>query len=237
MAFFDIFLSEEKKIIKNRRRLTSQDSQPEDREAAARWLAENGSKKALLALLSRFDMRLDHQLNDKAEKEFLYGLAAGVGSDILRPLRSWLKQCRHVSVPLKLYEELSDTESTIKVVYKLLATELERDDFKPIRKNALLVWLAEHRHEGAIEAAAPFLNYFDENVRCSATEVLVQQTDPAAAEILEARFTNEEEDSNRLRHRFAEVFAGRKWPVSDSEAVARFLPDAYAVHEGRVVPA
>ena len=79
MAFWDIFLSEEKKIAKNRRRRTSKDRQPEDREAAARWLADNGSPKALLALLSRFDMKLEHQLNDKAETDVVYGICVRLG--------------------------------------------------------------------------------------------------------------------------------------------------------------
>ncbi|MEZ4322645.1 MAG: HEAT repeat domain-containing protein [Myxococcota bacterium] len=234
MSFFDFFLSEEKKITKNRHRLTSRDAQAEDREAAARWLASNGSPKALLALLSRFDMKLEHQLNDKGEKEFVYGLLHGLGEAAVKPVRSWLKQCRQVSVPLKLHAELTDTESTIKLVYKLLAAELARDDFKPEKKNALLVWLAEHRHEGAIEAAAPFLDDFDENVRCTAVEVLLTQQDDAAAEILERRASNPDEDSNRLRHRVAEVFSSRGWPVVDGEAFGKALPDGYSVVEGRV---
>ncbi|MCB9677073.1 MAG: HEAT repeat domain-containing protein [Alphaproteobacteria bacterium] len=234
MSFFDFFLSEEKKITKNRHRLTSRDSQPEDREGAARWLAENGSPKALLALLSRFDMKLEHQLNDKAEKEFVYSLVLGLGDKAVKPLRSWLKQARQVSLPLKLHLELSDVESTVKLVFKLLQAELERDDFKPEKKNALLVWLTEHRHDGALEVAAPFVDDFDENVRCSALEVLVNQQDDAAAAILEKRFTNDDEDSNRLRHRVAEVFATRGWPVSDADAFGRHLPDGYVIAEGRV---
>ena len=38
MGLFDFFLSDEKKIAKHQRRLTNRDSQPEDREASARWL-------------------------------------------------------------------------------------------------------------------------------------------------------------------------------------------------------
>ncbi len=235
MSFFDFFLSEEKKITKNRHRLTSRDSQPEDRETAARWLAENGKPKAILALLSRFDMKLDHQLHDKGEKEFVSSIVLELGDDAIKPLRSWLKQCKQVGIPLQLLSDLSDEETTMQTVYKLLAAELARDDFKPVKKNALLVWLTDHQHPGAIEAAAPFLDDFDENVRCSAAEVLIVQQDPAAAEILATRFTNEEEDSNRLRHRIAEIFAARRWEVPDPEAFEAHLPDGYAMRDGRVV--
>ncbi|MCB9670102.1 MAG: HEAT repeat domain-containing protein [Alphaproteobacteria bacterium] len=235
MAFWDFFLSEEKKIAKNRRRLTSKDSQPEDREAAARWLADNGSPKALLALLSRFDMKLEHQLNDKAEKDVVYGICVRLGDAIVKPLKSYLKQCRSVSVPLRLLEELTDEATTVEVVYKLLAAELARDDFKPEKKHALLTWLGERKHPGALEAAAPFVEDFDENVRCVAAEVLIGQNDPAAAAILEARVAKADEDSNRLRHRVAEVFAQRRWPVTDLEGLGSNLPEGYAVDGGRVV--
>ncbi len=235
MGFFDFFLSEEKKIAKNRRRLTSKDSQPEDREAAARWLAENGSPKALLALMSRFDMKLEHQLNDKAEKEALFAMIVHIGEPAVKPLKSWLKQARSVSLPLQLLEALTDEATTIRTVHELLERELARDDFKPEKKHALLTWLGERKHEGAIEAVAPFLDDFDENVRCAAAEVLIAQQDEAAAPLLEARVSKPEEDSNRLRHRVAEVFAARRWPVQDGEAFARALPDGYQLQGGRVV--
>jgi HEAT repeat protein len=235
MGFFDVFLSEEKKIAKNRRRLTSRDSQPEDREAAARWLAANGSPKALLALVSRFDMKLEHQLNDKAERDVVIAIVLQLGDAAVKPLRSWLKQCRSVSVPLRLLEELTDEASTITFVYKLLERELAREDFKPEKKHALLTWLGDRRHEGAVAAAAPFIDDFDENVRCVAAEVLIAQEDPAVAEILEARIANEEEDSNRLRHRVAEVFAARRWPLTDPSRMAGALPDGYQVSDGFVV--
>ena len=234
MAFLDIFLSEEKKIQKNRQRLTSKDAQAEDREAAARWLADNKSDKALLALLSRFDIRLDHQMNDKAEKEFLYTLAAGVGEPMLKPLRSWLKQCKLVSIPLKLYEELAGHERTVQAVFKLLRALMVRDDFKPQKKHTLLVWLAEHQVDGALEAATAFIGDFDEDVRCAAVEVLIKQG-VDVAEILERVMTKNTEDSNRLRHRIAEVFTSRGWKVGDPDAFQAVLPDGYAVRDSRVV--
>lgn len=235
MAFLDMFLSEEKKIQKNRRRLTSKDSQPEERETAARWLADNGTPRALMALLSRFDMRLDQSLHDKSEKEFTYALLASLGDAVVKPARSWLKQAKSVSIPLRLLEELTDERTALDTVYKLLAAEFARDDFKPVKKHALLVWLAERADGGAFDAAAPFMADFDENVRCTAAEVMIFQNDDRAAAILETAITKEDEDSNRLRHRFAEIFAGRRWPVSDTEAVSKVLPDGFAIREGRVV--
>ena len=102
MGLFDFFQSEEQKITKRQRKITNRDAQPEDREAAARWLADQGSPAALLALLARFDVSLDHQLKDKGEKDLVYALASSKGNEMLAPLETWLKKCRSVALPLRL---------------------------------------------------------------------------------------------------------------------------------------
>ena len=131
MALFDFFLSDEKKIAKHHRRLTNRDAQPEDRETSARWLIERGTPESLLSLLGRFDISLDHQIKDKVEKDLVYALAASQGETIDVPLRTWLRQCKHVALPLRLLEELSGRGDAITVVRELLEIERKRDDFKP----------------------------------------------------------------------------------------------------------
>ena len=84
MGLFDMFLDEDKRIAKEQRTLTNRDKQPEDREASARWLADRESPKAVVALLTRFDMNLDNHLKDRAEKDFVYALCGSLGDDRLR---------------------------------------------------------------------------------------------------------------------------------------------------------
>jgi hypothetical protein len=235
MGMFDFLLSEAKKIKKNQRRLINRDAQPEDREISAQWLANNGSPNALLALLSRFDMTLDHQLKNQGEIEYIYSLAAHKGTAIVEPLQAWLRRCRQVGTPLRLYEEMAGHEPAVEMVYELLEKELAREDFKAIKKKKLLVWLAEVRHEGAIAAAAPFLEDFDEGVRYAAAEVIITQKDDAGRLPMLRALANPEEESNRVKVRVAEVFASRRWPVDDVEGVAERLPDGYAVRDGRIV--
>ena len=142
MGLFDFFLNEDGKITKNQRRLVNRDAQPEDREAAARWLADNGSPKSLLALCSRFDMALEHQLKDAGEKDLAYALLAGKGAAAVEAVQAWLKTCKQVAQPLKLYEELVGREKAVEFALDLLDAERKRDDFKPDKKKRLLVWLA-----------------------------------------------------------------------------------------------
>lgn len=238
MGLFDMFLSVEKRIQKEQRNLTNRDKQPEDRESAARWLADNGTPKALVGLLTRFDMNLDNQLSDRDEKEFVYALLANIGEPVLRPLERHLKKCRQFALPIRLYTELRGEEAAIEQVFEALQYEYDKGNaFKPQKKTHLLVWLAEKRHPRAAEVASPFLGDFDEGVRCGAAEVILAQEDGACRDALERALANPKEESNRLRHRLAESFRARRYSVDDPEALAAVLPDGFAMRDGRVVSA
>ncbi len=235
MGFMDMFLSDDKKIRNRQRTLTNRDSQSEDREIAARWLADKGTGKALLSMLSRFDMQLDHQLNDRDEREVIYALAMSKGEAIIKPLRAHLKKCKKFALPIRLFKNLQGETKTVELVFELLQVELDKDDFKAGKKTDMLVWLTDYRHEDMIAAATPFLKDFDEGVRCAAAQVIISQQDDAGRDALAAAFANPEEDSNRLRVRLAEVFSSRRWRVEDVEGVTGNLPPAFKIVDGRVV--
>jgi hypothetical protein len=235
VGLFDIFLSDEQRIQKNQRTLTNRDVQPEDRDAAVRWLVENASPKAHVALLTRFDMNLEYQLKDKNEKNALYTTLLGIGDPLVRPIERHLEKCRQVAIPLRLYAELKGEETAIRKVYEILDLERNKDDFKAQKKVDLLVWLAERRHPGAIVAVAPLLEDFDEGVRYAASEVIIAQNEEAGRAHLEKVIGNAQEDSNRLRVRLADVFSQRRWTL-DPQAAAH-LPNGYSLREGRVVAA
>jgi hypothetical protein len=232
MGLFDIFLSEDKLLSKKQRTLTSLDSTPEDREIVAFWLSEKGTGKALMALLSRFDMNLTHQLNDRDEKEKIYALLSSHGEQAERPLRTWLKQCKQFALPLRLFEDLLGKTESIQMVLELLRIEHSKDDFKPKKKTELLIWLAGVQHEGCIEVAAMFLKDFDEGVRLSATEVILgQQTDSGRISLQEV-LQNPEEESNRLKIKVCESFVSRAWKVDDVELPG--LAEGFVLQNGRI---
>lgn len=231
----NFMLSEEARIQREQRNLTNRDKQAEDREMAARWLSDNGSPKALVGLLSRFDMQLEHQMNDRDEREFVYGLLIGHGDKLDRALKAHLKRCKMIAMPLRLYAELNGNAKAVEMAFELLQTELERDDFKPTKKTDLLVWLVDHTHPRAIAEVEPFLVDFDEGVRYAACEVILAQNDDAGRAPLEKVLANPEEEANRLKVRLAEAFIKRRWPLDDPDAVAANLHDNFAVKDGQIV--
>ena len=176
MGLMDLFLSREKKLARHTRRLTNRDAQREDRDISAHWLTEEGSPQAILGLLARFDVKVDNQLKDSDEKDFIRSLLIGLGAErVVPPLKVWLRECKQFALPLRLLGEFTSEAEAIAIVYELLEHEREKDDFKPEKKLGLLVWLSKIQHEGAVVAALPFLDDFDEGVRCAAAEVIIVQ--------------------------------------------------------------
>lgn len=238
MGILDLFLSEEKKILKHTRRLTNRDAQPEDREASVVWLADNGSPRAITGLLTRFDMNLDHHLKDSGEKDVLFQVLAELGVDKLdRPLRTWLRKCRQFALPLRLLEQTCGKPAAVDMAFELLRIELEKDNFKPEKKHQLLVWLADGSDPRCVEAAVPFLRDFDEGVRYAAVELLFKQEGDGAKEPLVARMLDEDEDSNRLKIRIAEGLVAKAWDLGEVAPEPDRLPEGFAMRAGKVVRA
>lgn len=236
MGLFDFFLSEDAQIKKHIARLTNRDSQPDDREASAKWLAERNSPQALLGMLQRFDLALEHQLKDQSEKELVFDLLVAKGAQVLDPVKVWLRQCKSFAMPLRLLGEVGGREAAVDMCLELLQIELQKDDFKPVKKKALLVWLAEQHHAAAGAAAAPFLTDFDEGVRYSAVEVISAQTGEEGRVPLLELLSGTKEESNRVRVRVASVFVQRGWRVDDAgEGLTAVLPAEFKVREGRIV--
>jgi hypothetical protein len=237
MGLFDIFLSEDKLIAKHARTMTNRDAQPEDREVSVRFLADKGTDRAILALLARFDMALEHQIKDKREKDYTFDVIRTLGTKAVGPTEIFLKRCKQVARPLELHTALTSEKDSLQLVYALLAAEVEKNDFKPARKKALLLWLVERRDGGAAEAAAPLLEDFDEGVRYAAAEVILAQNDPATTGPLLGVLTNPEEESNRLKLRIADVFAQRRWSVGDADVERLSTLPGYQVQGDRLVAA
>jgi HEAT repeat protein len=239
MGLFDFMLSPEKKIAKHTRRLTNRDAQPEDREASAQWLAGQGTPQAIMGLLARFDMKLDHDLKNQAEREQVFDLLRSLGDDAVEPTRAWLRQCKSVAQPLALLSAIQGEEAAIQAAFEVLRIEHERgNDFKPAKKKAVLIWLAERRHPGAIDEAARFVDDFDEGVRYAVAEVIAAQKDPAGREPLLRMLTNPEEESGRLRARICEVFVQQGWSVGESAAALDgHLPGGFTLRGERIAPA
>ena len=232
MGLFDRF-TKEGKFNRHVRRMSDRDAQPEDREASARFLADDASPKAIMGLLTRFDITITGQSKDRAEKEFTLGLLRGLGAETSRPVRAWMAKCKSYAFPLRLMLEVEGDTATVEQVFEVLDGPAGKDAFEPGRRKELLVWLSDHPHPDAMARVGRFLDDFDEEVRYATAEVFVAQEDDAAREPLLKILANPEEESLRLKHRLATVFQSRGWSIAGAELEGK-LPDGFAVRGDRI---
>ena len=240
MGFFDFLTGggPEKQRGRHVKKLTNKHSQIEDRELAMRWLAEDGTEESILGLLARFEMAIENRMKDTGEKEQVLALLEAVGVDAVEPAQRHIRVCKNFAYPLRVIERVAGEAVALATIRAMLAEELARNDFKPKRKTALLVKMADFVAEEIIESAAPFLEDFDEGVRYAAVEVLLGQDGDGSRAPLLAALVNEEEESNRLRARIADGFVHRGWTVSGAEsALSERPPVGWTVKGDRLVPA
>ncbi len=239
MGLFDfIFGSPEQQLDRQCKRVQNINGQPEEREAAALYLAENGTERAIYGLLGRFDIAIENSMKDANEKAFVFELLVELGEPCLEPARAFALRCKNIANPLRLVEAVGGTEPLLATVLVMLDEEAAKEDFKPDRKRDLLVKLADYRDPRIVPSAVRFLSDFDEGVRYAAAQAIIhQENEDGTAELL-AALANPEEESNRLRVRIAETFAGRRWSVAaQAAALTENPPSGFKVRGKHLVPA
>lgn len=239
MAFFDfIFGGDAAQLKKHARRVADRDAQAEDREASARWLFEQGTDEATVAMFGRFNLQLEHSMKDQKEKDYVLELLVERGGDAARAARRFAHGSPNFQYPLRLLERLEGSTAGAEIVLELLAAEKLEDEWKPEKKRNLLISLAERKHPAIVAGVGRFLEDFDEGVRNAAIEAIAAQEGEAGREALLPALLNEKEESTRIRGRLAELFAARRWsvPVDDAWFVAH-VPTGFRIEGERLVAA
>jgi hypothetical protein len=236
MGFMD-FLTGGPPIKRHGRRMTDRDSQAEDREASAYWLAKEGSDEALDALCNRFSMQLEHGMKDRKEKDLVFDLLVEHGARGAAVARRFAGRHLAFAYAVRVVERVEGAPAATSLLLDMLARESVDNELKPEKKHHLLVAVAERADARIVAAAAPFLADFDEGVRNAAMEAIAAQEDPSAAEVLYRVLANPKEESTRVRGRVAEVFASKGWPAPSDAWLDANLPVGFRRDGERLVRA
>ncbi len=239
MGFFDfIFGGPGKQIERQCKRVQNINGQPEDREAAALFLAEDGSEEAIYGLLGRFDVRIENAMKDRNEKAFVFDLLVALDEPALEPAMIFAKRCKNIANPLRLTAAIGGDEPMLVTALEMLEEEAVKEDYKPDRKRNLLVMLADLKDNRISPSAVRFLGDFDEGVRYAAAQAVIRQEEEQGRQELLAALANPDEESNRFRVRIAETFATRRWTVEPHAAfIAENPPNGFEVQGNRLVQA
>lgn len=231
MAFLDKIFGNPLK--KHSRRVGTRDAQPEDREASARWLLDNGSDEAMTAVFNRFELQLEHSLKDKKEKELVFEMLVDTGPKAAAAARAFARTSVHFQWPVAVIDKVEGPGAGTQALIELLSTQRVEDEFKPEKKRTLLLFLAERRDDAIVAAASRFLTDFDEGVRHAAIEAIAAQEGDGT--VLLPALLNPKEESTRIRGRLAEIFALRGWPVGDDPWLVAHVPIGFRLVDGRLI--
>ena len=121
------FLAAKIQLKRHAKRVINLNTQVDDREASAQWLADEGFH--LFFLLKRFGLNYEHRMKDTQEKERLF-LLESLGK-IHRPQR--MDAQMSIGYPL-IITRLKDRKTQF-----FRALSLENDDFSPQKKITLRI--------------------------------------------------------------------------------------------------
>ena len=215
------------RIAKEQRTLTNRDKQPEDREASAALArGPRESPRPCVALLTRFDMNLENQLKDRAEKDFVFGLLAhGEGGAAYGVRSSTSLDADASRSPLRCgcYVELAGEEDAVEKVFDLLESSSTKKTTSS-RRRRTICWCGS-------STSAHDRGHRRMRFRSSRTSTRTCVT-PRPRSCSPSRMTSArslprggpgepEEDSNRLRVRLAEAFNQRRWAITKTPRASR----------------
>jgi len=236
MGLFDVFQSKEKRTAKNRQKLIERASdkykQSPDRLRALEQLLEDGSDEALYGLLCRFGMKYDKSIEDEQEKEWVCDVLVEKGTDVIEPVRRYLKNAGSVSWPLRVLSKVvASPEEELQLLEDVLTRHEPGYERDPTKKIQILSHLLSMNLDSAAAVAAPYLDDMDEGVRYEAAKVLLdKKLEAVAREPLLDLFVSPDEESLRLRVLVANGFHTLGWSVGSHRAgVETFLPDSFKV--------
>lgn len=235
-ALFDKEARQQKAFEKTAEKLVSKGHQHEDRVAAMHALLDDGSDRALAALLRRYDMTADKQREDLAEKERLSDELVALGTKVLPALRAHNDRSVNVTLPLQVLRRIGGTEAMIDEILRVLGQEQARlASFKPEKKVTLMRLLADQDDPRVAAAAVRSLSDFDADVRHEAVRLLGKVGDGSAAAPLIDRLLDPAEDTDRVKEAIQEVLAERGWTVEGREAeVAPRLGRRFKLADGAI---
>ncbi len=237
---FGLF-SKEKALKRTIEKATSSKARSDERWPAMEKLLQDGSDDAVYALVKRFSFVCDKMIEDQKEKDWLVHSLVNKGAAVIDPVHRFMKSAKSLGYPLKVLAEVADHSRALQVIDDILADEEPGYTNDPKRRIDIIEWLAELEgpsNEDIVRRVAPYLADFDENVRFKTIEAISLRPHDLGAEPLVNALINEEEESQRLKIRIAEVLADNNFDLAGKKSDISVMFDAvlkgFKLHRDRL---
>lgn len=220
MGIFDVFKSkarDEKRIAKSLATIKNAKAIREDRVGAIEYFKSmDDAATAVPALLQRFEYSLEHGINDTREKESSMEGILAFGAPAMPLVREHLLVTNRIAWPIKVLTKLGEESQVVEILKAALDFgDISFDQAKVDKNYDILCYLRDYKLPGFAEKALHFLNDPDERVRFAATELLIEQDDPAVAKGLERFIGDTSPDNTRMRQATVLAFLKNGWKLQD----------------------
>lgn len=235
-GLFDGETRAKKSLQKQIQKLLSKSHQHEDRLAAIDAMVTARTPEALAALFRRYDMQADKEREDRAEKDYLAQVLAGLGEEAIPAFRDHLERSPNLVLPAQAMRPILGDENLVGELVRVLVAEIARiAAFKPERKVRLIQILSEFDDARILPAVRPALADFDESVRFEAAALLGRRGEDDDRHALIQRLLDPVEDSARVKGGILTALAARRWPIEAERAPkGRNLAPGWSLDEGGV---
>ncbi len=174
----------------------------DDRLEAIESLRKMQPEIAIPQLIKRFEMVVDHAIQDMREKELVCEILLE-HKDVSKPhVREALTRARHIGWPIKLAERIfSQDEFLDLLIDNMKDNTVEFDEIGLDRNIEIMLALKDIQHEKIVPKALPFLKTRDDNLRMAAVECLEAQGETSAqarAAIIELAKEQSNDDNSRF---------------------------------------
>ncbi len=194
MGILDIFGgSPAQKAQKLKAKVTQKYGDPLTRQKAMAQLGDMKVPEAINALMARYTITVEPLTTDAQEKEHVFGLIKGMGSDAVEPVKAFLRRSDHASSwAVRLLEALVPETEVVGICVEALerlGREYSRD---PEKKQVLIQYLAEKDDPRIAPVMVPLLEDMSDDVKIAAAKALGPRRFEAAREPLLRLLTSAE---------------------------------------------
>ncbi len=224
---------------RHRKHIKNRFGQGEDRYRAVQYFKELGGREGCRGLLERFMVNVDPSIKDEEEKQNVFDILVGFGSQVIPAVETYLNRKDSASVPitwpLKVLSSVAEPQEAVEVIERALDNLGTSYTREPERKVLLVSQLAEYDHPDVVPALIPFLRDHRDEVQLEALSALTRRQDETARDAV-LQLLVDEETPARLRAAIAEALSGLGWTVKGyRKKVDAVLPEGLHVdRSGRI---
>jgi hypothetical protein len=153
----------------------------ENRLEAIEALSDLSPEIAVPQLIKRYDLVIDHAIQDTREKEMVSNILLK-NQEIAKPfVKEKLSNTRHIGWLIKLTERLFTKEEFTNLLIENLNTDIAHfDEIQTDRNIELLLALKEIQDQRIVEKTLPFVSSRNDSLKLAAIDCLESQSESSA---------------------------------------------------------